>query len=315
MRMLKNLIEQKEKIPVGRWNGVPFLEIKKCAALQVRCKSLSKMKKEKAFCSVSQSGSVTVEAALGFTLFLLAIVSFMLPIRIVDIQRQVQAVLESVNEELCQYAYGIETEETKGKTFLYSAAGTYIKRKMIEQVKDVNMENVSTLGTKILEDGESIDLRVSYSLNIPFPAKNMSKITLHARSYRRAWIGKSGLSEKKENGKNDLTDQEKTGDIVYIGNTSSRYHLYADCRYLFHDIEEVTYDSVKERRNRFGQKYQPCEVCQNMPEGEVVYIMSGGEKYHNSRTCSSIQAFVQEIPLEEIKDLGVCSYCEKRREK
>lgn len=291
-----------------------FLEIKKCAALQVRCKSLSKIKKEKAFCSASQSGSVTVEAALGFTLFILAIVSLMLPIQIVDIQRQVQAILESVNEELCQYAYGIKTEGSEKKTLLYSTVGgSYIKRQITKQIGDKKIKDISTIGTKILEDGESIDLRVSYSLKIPFPVENISKIKLYARSYRRAWIGKSGLLDKDDSGNRNEIDQEKTGDNVYIGSTSSRYHLYADCHYLFNDIEEVEYDSLKERRNRFGQKYQPCDVCKNMSEREVVYIMPGGEKYHNTKACSSIQAFVQEIPLEEIEDLGVCSYCEKRR--
>ena len=50
-------------------------------------------------------GSVSVEAALALSIFIFAIVCMMIPFRMMERQRQVQAALESVNERLCQYAY------------------------------------------------------------------------------------------------------------------------------------------------------------------------------------------------------------------
>ena len=54
---------------------------------------------------VCRQASVSVEAALSLSIFIFAMVCMMFPFRMMERQRQVQAALESVNENLCQYAY------------------------------------------------------------------------------------------------------------------------------------------------------------------------------------------------------------------
>lgn len=50
-------------------------------------------------------GSMTVEAALGFTLFLFFMALMAAPLSVMDTRRQVQAGLEAEGERIAQYAY------------------------------------------------------------------------------------------------------------------------------------------------------------------------------------------------------------------
>lgn len=50
-------------------------------------------------------GSLTLEAALVFPLFVFLCVILLIPMRMMDRQRQIQAAVETVGEEISQYAY------------------------------------------------------------------------------------------------------------------------------------------------------------------------------------------------------------------
>lgn len=287
-----------------------FHMMSKLAFLQVLIKKRFREVLERTFSSASWRGSFTVEAALSLTIFVFAIVSLMVPIRIVHIKRQVQAVLEAAGEDMCQYAYQAKVEKEGLHASLTSVAGgIYVKNKVMEIEDSDGIEQVSMSGTRILEDGETIDLQVSYKVKVPFSFWKISAVPITTRSCKRAWVGKSGRDEK-----NGAGSREEMVQMVYVGNTYSKYHLYADCHYLSNDLEAVPYSEVKDRKNVFGQHYQPCDVCKREISADgVVYIMPGGKKYHGNSACSSIQAYVKKVPLDdEVRKLGLCSYCAKR---
>lgn len=296
---------------------MPFLSRMKYVTLQVREKSLSDSTTRKAFLCASQSGSLTVEAALSCMLFLFAVLSMMVPIRMVHIQRQVQAVLECIGEEFCQYAYGNgknDKREENSSILLTAAGSLYIQNRVSEIGGTEGISQVSALGTKLLEDGEHIDLQVSYKIKIPFTTWNFSGIPVSARCLKRVWIGKSGLTD--ETAKENAGESSEQKQVVYIGSTSYRYHWYADCHYLFNDIEMISYKELEKRKNKFGCYYQPCNVCgKTADKTGNVYIMPGGEKYHTEDTCSSIRAYAQQVFLDDVESLGECSYCAERRGK
>ena len=58
-----------------------------------------------------QKASVTVEAAFVFPMFLFLMVILLIPLRIMRAQRRMQAVVESVCKDCCQYAYAKYTLE------------------------------------------------------------------------------------------------------------------------------------------------------------------------------------------------------------
>ena len=261
-------------------------------------------------------GSLTIEASIALPLFLFFMVIMMLPMKLMNEGRRIQTALEAAGEEVSQYAYvweqlkqgekpeGLESV-TVPKEFLEALTeeGTllYVRKRLEGRVDFKHLEAVSYGGSSILKDGETIDLVMDYRMKIPFSVFGLDSIPMTARSCRRAWIGREG------GGRNGAGQEDE---LVYIGKTSTRYHRDRNCHYLFNDIQVVPFDEVESVRNSSGGKYQPCSRCGKYAEkGGSVYIMPGGEKYHSDRNCSSLAAYVDAVPLSQVRHLGACSYC------
>ena len=54
---------------------------------------------------IKKAGSLTIEAAMALPLFVFFMILMMMPMEIMNIDRQVQTALEGVGEDLSQYAY------------------------------------------------------------------------------------------------------------------------------------------------------------------------------------------------------------------
>ena len=261
-------------------------------------------------------GSLTIEASMALPLFLFFMVIMMLPMKVMNEERRIQTALESVGEELSQYAYvwnclrrGEETEELESeaipqeflKTLTEEGALLYARNKLEGRVDLKNITGVSFQNSSVLRDGETIDLIMNYRMKIPFSVLGLDSVPMTARSCRRAWIGIDG-----ENGNGRGQDDE----LVYIGRTSTKYHRSRTCHYLFNDIQSVSFEDIKDVRSSSGGIYRPCSRCgKYAKEGGNVYIMPGGEKYHSDRNCSSLAAYVEAVPLSYVVHLGPCSYC------
>lgn len=254
---------------------------KKNATLQVRapmtgfCKC--RRKRVWLFSSAGKGleGSMSIEAALGFSLFLFACVCMMAPMVMMDKQRQIQADLERKAEQLSQYAYlGGQGEHAA------------------------------------LSDGENIKLVMKYDMKLPFSVFGLQAIPMESKSVRRAWIGRNGpLGEEFEKGDRE-EDKENSEKMVFVGNNGTRYHKTASCHYLSNDIEAIAYEDLEIRRNGGGGRYHPCRICgKRAGKGSTVYIMAEGESYHSMRDCPATIAYIKEVPIEEVKHLGKCSYC------
>lgn len=263
--------------------------------------------------------SLTVEAALALPLFLFAMVILMMPIKIMNEGRKIQMALESVGQEVSQYAYLLSSDEDMGraesrntgivsKELLQNLTGAgvlfYADKKVCQHVDLDKCGHFSLIRSTFLEDGETLDLVLDYEIYLPFPVFRLASVPMTARSCRRAWIGRAGSLE--ESG----SDHGKNEKIVYVGKGSTRYHCLKSCHYLYNDISAVPSASVDSLRNADGKKYHPCARCgTSAGSGDTVYIMPSGESYHSSRTCSAIVAYVRAVPLSEVEYLGACSYC------
>lgn len=269
------------------------------------------------FTSHCFSASVSVEAALALSIFIFAIVAMMIPFRMMERQRQVQASLESVNEKLCQYAY-LEYQLTKGEELpkdegewkedlilglANGAAGEGAKILAKRMFSQEGMERISFLKSKFLMDKETIDFHMDYQMRMPFSVLGLRSLSFSSGSVRRAWIGRDGLHKEEK------TD-EKTDQVVYIGKNSTRYHKSRNCHYLSNQLQTISFDHISDYRNQGGGKYYPCAVCgKKASKGSLVFIMKNGSRYHSDSACSAISAYVQAVKLSEVEDLGACSYC------
>ncbi|MDO5415841.1 MAG: hypothetical protein Q4F29_01460 [Lachnospiraceae bacterium] len=261
-----------------------------------------------------------MEAALALSLFIFTIVSMMIPFRMMERQRQVQASLESVNEKLCQYAYlehmimnGEELPKEDGDWkkdlllgLINGAVGMGAQTAACELFSQDGMEELSFAKSDFLKDGETVDFHLDYQMELPFAVLGLSRIPFSSGSIRRAWIGRDGQSREDAG---SSADQEKDS-IVYIGKNPTRYHKSRDCHYLSNRLQTISYDAVSSYRNESGGKYYPCAVCGSKAgSGSSVYIMKSGSRYHSDAGCSAITASVRAVKLSEVEHLGGCSYC------
>ena len=255
------------------------------------------------------AGSMTAEAAVCFPLFLFFMVLMTAPVTIMDTRGQVQARLEEEGEKIARRAYlttGLaQTEETDILAGLSErAVCLMVENALRSDEKTGRASGFSAAGSRIMEDGETIDLVVNYKIKLPFPVFFLSEVPQQVRCIRRAWTGRDGLGAETGGGWGDGDE------IVYMGRDGSRYHRSRTCHYLYNELTAVSLEEIEGRRSQSGNRYRPCSVCGGSGSG-VVYIMPSGERYHSRKDCSSIAAYVRAVPLKSVEHLGACSYCSR----
>lgn len=282
--------------------------------------------RRKAFLSASSekgvAASMTVEAALVLTLLIFASVSLILPMRILNTERRVQAGLEAVGEQFSQYAYLRDVMEREDSSSAKGADGFaksfcrqleagvaegYAQARAMEHADTGNIGRVTMVRSEIMEDGEHFDLILDYSIRMPFPVLGLGEVRRTARCRRRAWIGRAG---KEGTGADDETVEKD--ETVYVGKDGSRYHRNRNCHYLTNQLSPVAWEQVADRRNKSGGKYHACAVCGGQAgAGDTVYILPEGGSYHTTKVCTAILAYVRCAKLSEVEHLGPCSYCSR----
>ncbi len=292
----------------------------KNVTLQVRILNIEKTDcGKRAFPSIflMKCGSMTVEASIVLPLFLFAMVTMTMPFSMMNSQRQAQAVVESVCEDLCRLAYvGYELEEKKTEIklpedgieldfdmegFEEGAMMAYAQVQVRRKLDGGRFRKLSLMRSEFMEDDEMINLVASYEMALPFPVFGMTAVPMTSASCRRAWIGKDGgWLDGKAGGGDD--------EIVYVGKSSTRYHESRTCHYLYNQLTGVPREEIESRRNADGKKYHPCAVCGGGNGGQV-FIMKSGTSYHGSSSCTAIIAYVKAVRKSEVAHLGGCSYC------
>lgn len=268
------------------------------------------------------SASLTLEAALGLSLFIFAAVCMLLPMRIMNTERKLQAAMESMGEEFSRYAY-IKHAVEHSKPLSAAGTGDFAKafcKHLVTgaaqgygmvQLKDHTdtraLEHMSMARTRIQEEGEMIHLVLDYEIRLPFPVPGLPSLQRTAVCSRRAWVGLAGKTYDADGNRTDDPDE-----TVYIGKNSTRYHRSRECHYLSNQLKTVPLASMEDHRNQSGSRYSPCAVCGSQA-GTYVYIMPSGKSYHSSAVCRAILAYVKAVPLSQVEHLGACSYCGKGR--
>ncbi len=248
------------------------------------------------------SASMTIEASLALPFLLFAGVLLLMPFRILDVERQVQAHVETVGEDISQLAY-FSMENTAGREALTAVtAYGYAEAAVRVKLKDLPVKNLSLASSELLKDGETVNLVVDYEMKLPFSVFGLENVKRRSGCYRRAWIGVSG------NNRDGQAAEGDTEDKVFVGRNSTRYHTSRTCHYLYNNLKAVSLAKIEDYRNQGGGRYTPCSRCGRHAGGSV-YIMPSGSHYHSSSSCTAIQAYVTEVPKSQVEHLGPCSYC------
>ncbi len=263
-------------------------------------------------------GSLTLEAALVFPLFVFLCMILLIPMRMMDRQRQIQAAVEAVGEEISQYAYaaclleegrGEEMDESRDNSVRDGLRGIFkgvsragIAAMVLDRIDRKWIQDVSFSGTAV--DGDMVRIAMTYRMPLPFSVFRVDGIKAETVCSRRLWTGAEG---KREGG--PLPEGEEKEDMVYIGRNSVRYHRSRSCHYLFNDLKQAGAGELDGLRNQEGKRYYPCPSCEASVSEGPFFVMPWGTRYHSTGQCGAIRAYVQTVPLSQVEHLGECSYC------
>lgn len=158
-------------------------------------------------------GSLTLEAALCFPLVVFFCVILIMPMILMDRQRQIQAAVESVGEEISQYAYVSYlyksgkgetldvsgTNEREGSQLLEKVTAAYAVESVKRKISEQWVRDLSFYGTQITED-EMLQIIMKYKMPLPFSLFGQDSVDVETVCSRRLWTGADGERGKNKTG-------------------------------------------------------------------------------------------------------------------
>lgn len=256
---------------------------------------------------------MTLEAAFVLPFFLFAVINILFAVSMIGTQSRVNAALHQTGNKMvfAGYVYeksagGVLPDSLAGAalTSLYARGQIleYTGREYLEQSCVVGgAGGVSLAGSSVMEEGDIIDLQVSYRVKPFAELMGFPGFTMRQRYYGRAWTGYDVTRY--------VSDLKEEDPMVYITKAGTVYHVNRNCTYLNPSVEMTSVEAVTDRRNPSGAKYHPCELCDGELAQGQVYITSQGNRYHSRIQCSGLKRTIYTVPLSEVHEKGVCSKC------
>lgn len=258
-------------------------------------------------------GSITIETALVFPIFLFFMINIISMIPIFQVYSSMEAALHQIGRKMAVYAYAVEevTDRESIETSAVSSAilsTVYVKEKLVEYLGEAYLENspikggkrgISLIQSSIMKD-EIIDLVAIYTVEPAFGMMGLKEFCVVNRCKIRAWTGYDNAGERSLSQDGD--------ELVYITENGTVYHKEKECTHLRLSIQMTEYGQIKQMRNVYGSKYTLCELCSPVTEG-MVYITNQGDKYHTSVACSGLKRTVIAISIKEAGGRSPCMRC------
>lgn len=259
-----------------------------------------------------EKGSMTLEAAFALPFFLFAVLNILFAVNIIGMQSRIGAALHQVGNKMAFAGYAYENTVggalPEGLASVALSSG-YARAQVISDVGSSYLSDscvkggaggLSFAGSSVMEEGDIIDLQVSYRVKPFVNLLGFDGFRMSQRYYAKAWTGYDASDS--------VSDMTAEDPMVFITETGTVYHLNRDCTYLNPSVEAVSVRAVKNRRNESGAKYAPCGLCGAFPEGEV-YITQYGSSYHSQLNCPGLKRTIYAVPLSEVGGRGRCSKC------
>ncbi len=261
-------------------------------------------------CTKSVRAGVTLEAALVIPIFIFFVLNMFSVMEMLRLYGSMAFALNQVGGNVSLYGHVYEQNyEQWDMGVIGDVAFTYLYfkdellrtmgKEYVNSSPLVNGENgLFFTKARIMED-DLVEVVVTYEMEIPFPIGAVKEIRTYNRYYGRAWTGYE-LKESEE-------------EIVYVTETGTVYHTFADCSYLKLMIYKVDISEVGKQLNKEGVSFGLCELC-GKGQSDVVWITKSGEKYHLSENCAAIKRTIYKVSLNEAKkkELERCSRCGDR---
>lgn len=251
--------------------------------------------------SLKLKGSMTVEAALVFPLFLFGITALLYLFVLLRVQTEIGRALTDAGRELSQDA-GL-TEEMENSALAGVRGGQKVreylsKRPGVEVIRQ-GINGISMIGTAWNREDSMLTLRASYQVVLPPGLVWFHPIYITQTKTVRGFTGF---------GRKQSFSGEQGEEVVYVTDYGTVYHRSLNCRHLKLSIRQSSLTEVEGMRNENGGKYTPCERCWK-GEGHVIYVTSDGNRYHASLNCSGLVRGIRTVLISETGGMPPCSVC------
>jgi len=254
--------------------------------------------------SFLRKGSLTVEAALAFPLFLFGAIALLHLFLLTQLQAEVGRALTDTARELAQDACLTDLEEGLSASVISSVYGKYqvndyLKGKAVTAILEGGSGGVSLLGSSWDPQDSKLTLRASYRVILPPGIPGFHKVRITQVKVVRGWTGFGGRQH---------TGGETGEEVVYITDYGTVYHCSLDCRHLKLSVRQARLEETASLRNEGGGKYYPCERCWKSGSS-MVFLTEDGNRYHESLNCPGLSRGIHTVLRSEAGGRPPCSVC------
>lgn len=249
------------------------------------------------------AGSMTVEAALVFPVFLFGLTALLYLFVLLRVQTEIGRALTNAGRELAQDAGTMEGMES---SLISGARGGQKVREYMSDCSGVKIikqgvNGISLTGSAWNREDSMLVLRASYQVILPPGISWFHPICVTQTKTVRGWTGF---------GKRQPFLSTQGEEVVYVTDYGTVYHRRLNCSHLKLSIRQTSITQVGGLRNEGGGKYTPCERCRK-GGSQLVYITGDGKRYHESLNCPGLVRGIHTVRLSDIGGLPPCSVCGK----
>ncbi|HPO04376.1 MAG TPA: hypothetical protein PLV37_02565 [Bacillota bacterium] len=264
---------------------------------------------------MDKKGSLLIETAIILPLFLLAILSICILIRIIGTEENMMHSFAEEGKKIAKESYltqldiipeGYEAQIAEG--ILH---GTLLELRMVkrlEKEETLSLEDLRLNRFEYLYQDEgkpgTIDCSITYGIDLPLPLEFGRRGEFEQRLFFRGFIG---AMDNEEGMGFDAMEKPDSASIVYVFPRAGKRFHKPDCRMIEVYPKEMILSSGV--RNR----YFPCKLCDagSLPWGSRVYCFDKSGKVFHKGSCSTVDRYVIGIDRDEAIDKGYspCSFC------
>ena len=240
-------------------------------------------------------GSMTLEMALVFPIFLFSVFSLISLISVMKIKSCMDVAVCEVGNEIAIKKYNEDISDILLPVYIKNQLEIFIEENLSQQDMKKLHSKIYVTDISLFEEDEIIAFRVDYNVIPDFHMLGLDKVNLNTIYYGHSWQGYSSSKEEET--------------MVFLTENASVYHTDKNCTHMQLTIEEVSYDTLDICRNNKGSKYDECNFCNKISNNGTVYITPEGESYHNIISCAGLTRSIFTVPYSTILGKQKCIRC------
>ena len=292
-------------------------------------------------------GSLTVEATLVLSAFLMVVLFFLSIFRMVYAEAELTYAASKTVQEAANVGYvvknlsellnqkidseqkrfssfskfdtreiitlGIDMAEEVGSEHWFAAE---IKRKIhgmnnLDKVIKGGFSGISFAGSSVFAEDEITVIHMEYEVTFPVFDDILPGVRFSNVVAMRSFSGEGSIKDaviSQEQDKEEDKEENKEEEKEYVYVTENGTVYHESSACTY--LKQVNSDSLPLMRNHSGGKYYACEGCAGgVVNQSELWITPYGNRYHTRKDCTKINRNVSKILKSEAKGYRPCSKC------